>query len=420
MLLLKRWAAVLAAALVLFALPPMALTAHASGRLLAEPYTMTPEELIGRIEETYDDARKLAGRRNFKGKCSTMVNCSTMALGIQDERYDGDGRDEYDLYDGVSRTDRGYDVIRYPAGEYDLESALNAITDGGTRDVYNLIVCFEGGRTASSSAYGHTCFVHGIVDGVVYYSESYDLYMGNDYYPEGEPIVCTIGEFANYYNIWACFEGVIHLDFPDETPPELSAMEVITSSENGFTLCFQATDDQQLRDVWAKVWLYGQTEQEAVTVPVTRIGKTTFVRVNSQDFGGCLGLYYVNCYAVDRKGNTAMTTTAREGVSLYQTETSRGDYRVNRSSAGLHNAPCVRVNGASTLQGVIHKGEAVTVTERYVNSEGQLWYLLADGNWIRGEHLMREQKPESPEQGVVLRNVVTVTGALNPESSGQI
>ena len=168
----KMLSAVLVTVMLVSALPVHAAVAES---VLAESYSLSAEELIVRIEDTYDQAGHIAGRRRFKGKCSSLVNCSILALGIQTQRYHGDGRDEYNLYEEISRTDLGYDVVCYDASEYTLEAALNAITENGTRDAYNLIVGFEGGRTATSSKYGHACFVHGIVDGVVYYSESYDL-----------------------------------------------------------------------------------------------------------------------------------------------------------------------------------------------------------------------------------------------------
>lgn len=355
--------------------------------VLAEPYSLNAGELLERIQQTYDDARALAGRRNFSGKCSTLVNCSTLSLGIQSVRYDGDGRDEYDLYDNVVRTDGGYDVVRYDAAEYDLEAALNAISENGTRDVYNIIVGFESGRTASSSKYGHTCFIHGIVDGVVYYCESYDLYLNDVYYPEGEPIVCTIAEFANYYNIWASFEGVIHFDFPDEEAPVLTGMKIQAASASGFTLSFQATDNIGITDIYAKVWTYGETEADAVTVPVIMFRDAAAIRVNTDDFDGFDGKYYVNCYAMDRKGNVSVVSSARDGVSLYQWEEAQGTYRVGKDNTGIHNAPYVRVNDTNTRQSALNTGAEVSVVGSYVNNDGELWYLLPDGGWICGENL---------------------------------
>lgn len=393
-MILKRIVSLLISAALL--LPVLTMNASAA-QVLAEPYTLTAEELSLRVVETYDQARTLAGRRNFHGKCSTLVNCSTLALGIQSIRFDGDGRDEYDLYDDITRTDEGYDVVRYDASQYDLAAALNAITENGTRDAYNIIVGFEGGRTASSSKYGHTCFVHGIVDGMVYYCESYDLYLGDVYYPEGELIVCSIEEFANYYNIWATLEGVIHFDFPDEEPPALTELHVIRVSEEGFTLGFRATDNMEITELYAEVRTYGQDAGHAVTVPVMLIGGNAFVRVEAEDFDGFQGRYYVNCYASDRKGNVASISTSDEGVCLYQWEPDEGLYRVARNNTGVHNAPGVWVNEAITRESVVNRGQEVQISGSYVNERGEHWYLLTDGGWVLAAYL---EKVESLQEQI--------------------
>ena len=406
---LKRFVSTLITAAAVFT--ALVLPASAEKARLADAYNLTPHELIARIEQTYDEARYLAGRRNFSGKCSTLVNCSTLALGIQNVRFDGDGRDEYDLYDNVTRTDGGYDVVRYPAPQYSLEDALNAISENGTRDVYNIIVGFEGGRTASSSKYGHTCFIHGIVDGMVYYSESYSLYLNGTYYPEGEPIVCSIWEFAEYYGKWAYFEGVIHLDFPDETAPVLSGLSVSNVSESGFTLSFRAEDNIGVIDLCAKVWTYGESEEDAVTLPVTRLGNGAAVRVNSADFGGFVGTYYVNCYAVDRKGNVSVISTEESGISLYQAEASEGLYRVKQDNTGVHNAPAVRVNETNTRERVLNGGVKVEIVGSYVNEDGETWYLLADGGWVHAEQL-RKAGADLTELLINVWEALTVTKAV--------
>ena len=384
---LKRFVSVCLSAAALVT----ALAAPAAASELAEPYELTGEELITRIEETYDEALDLAGRWSFQGKCSMMVNSSAMALGIRESRFrlDGDGRDIYDKYSVMVRTDGGYDVVCYPRSEYDLEAALNAVCEDGTRDVYNLLVCFEGGSTANSSSYGHALFVHGILDGMVYFSESYGLNIAGEYYGEGKPIVCTVAQFAEYYNKWAYFEGVIHLDFPDETAPAISRLSVVDSSEEGFTLRCRAADNMGIVEMYAKVWPYGSTEEEAETVPVTNSNGAVVVRIDTELFGGFNGRYYVNIYAVDRKGNVSVVNPGEEGVSLYQVNALQGTFRTRGVSAGVYNAPYVRVNGTYTREAAIPAGRLVDVVGSYVNEEGETWYLLSDGGWIQAEHARR-------------------------------
>lgn len=387
---LKRFVSVFLSAAAL--VTALAVPAAAAETELASPYSLTGEELIARIDQTYDEALDLAGRWSFQGKCSMMVNSSAMALGIRESRFrlDGDGRDIYDKYSAMVRTDGGYDVVCYPRSEYDLEAALNAVCEDGTRDVYNLLVCFEGGSTANSSAYGHSLFVHGILDGMVYFSESYGLNIAGEYYGEGKPIVCTVAQFAEYYNKWAYFEGVIHLDFPDETAPTISRLSVVDSSEEGFTLRCRAADNMGIVEMYAKVWPYGSTEEEAETVPVTNSNGAVVVRIDTELFGGFVGRYYVNLYAVDRKGNVSVVSPDEDGISLYQALEHQGTYRTRGRSVGIYSAPYVQVNGTVTRQAAIPGDTLVDVTGCYVNEAEETWYLLSNGGWIQAEQTRRE------------------------------
>ncbi len=379
---LKRFVSGMISAAALFC--ALAAPAAASEPALAEPYSLTGEELIQRIEQTYDEALDLAGRRSFYGRCSTMVNRSVQALGLVIARpaMEGHGRDAYDRYSVMGRTDGGYDAIAYSGADYDLEGALNAVCEGGTRDVYNLIVGFHNG------GYGHALFVHGIVDGMVYFSESYGLRIAGKYYREGEPIVCTVAEFAEYYNKWALFEGVVHMDFPDETAPAMSRLAVVDSSEEGFTLRCRAADNTGIAEMYAKVWPYGSSEEEAETVPVTNSNGAVVIRIDTELFDGFQGRYYVNLYAVDRKGNVTVVTPD-EHISLYQVQELEGTFRIKGRSATIHNAPSAKVNGTNTRESTLFGGQKIFVVGSYVNDNGETWYLLDDGCWIQADRTRR-------------------------------
>lgn len=386
---LKRFVSVIISAATLAT--ALAMPAAAAGSELAEPYSLTGQELIQRIEETYDDALRLAGRWSFHGKCSTMVNRSVQVLGIVNERprLDGHGRDSYNMYSAMGRTTGGYDTVCYPRGEYDLESALNAVCENGTRDVYNLIVGFQGGRTGSSGSYGHTLFVHGILNGMVYFSESYGLYLAGRYYREGDPIVCTVAEFANYYNKWAYFEGVVHLDFPDETAPAMSRLAVVETSGEGFTLRCRAADNIGIVEMYAKVWPYGSDEESARLVNVTNANGAVMVRIDTEMFAGYDDVYYVNLYAVDRKGNVSVVTTDEKIVSLYPVRELQGTYRIQGGSVGIYDVPAARVNNTDTLRSALAEGTEVRVVGYHVSESGEAWYELADGGWIRANGARR-------------------------------
>ena len=89
--------------------------------------------------------------------------------------------------------------------KYTIAEILNRITNNGSKEVYNLLVCFDKTDTAAGTIYGHVLFVYGIIDGTVYFTEG-----GNMFGVEaGEPMECSIAQFSASYATWTDFEGVI-------------------------------------------------------------------------------------------------------------------------------------------------------------------------------------------------------------------
>lgn len=163
------------------------------------------------IRTLYRQTLYSTGRPSMLGFCATMVNWQLYLLGITAKVDANDGNTEYDCYSRQEYTSGGYRVRAYSASQYTLAGALNAITYNGTRDAYNILVGFQ--RTFTNSdgwRYGHALLIHAILDGVVYFSESYSTYLNGRYYYEGTPMACTIDQFAAYYAPWTLFEGVIY------------------------------------------------------------------------------------------------------------------------------------------------------------------------------------------------------------------
>lgn len=373
------------------------LTASAQGFETKED--MTAEQIIQRIEDTYEAALRSAGRYRFENRCSEMVNHSLYVLGLESYAKHCDGSQEYNLYDGLEKTSSGYDVIRYSAKEYALADALYAVAEREEGAVYNIIACWNSGITGNSSAYGHTCFIHAIVDGVVYYSESYGLYLGGEYYREGKPIVCSIEEFAGYYNKWAYFEGLVYLEVPDETAPELSGVVVREKSQKGFTLNFRARDNMGITDIFAKVWIYGQSEDDALILPAELENGFAKVRVDTELFEGFVGHYYISCHAVDKKENWSTTYLVEgDSVDLYTSQTAEGTYAVRTSVAGVHNAPYTIVQGTGTLSYIMQEGAIFEIVGEWTNEEGQTWYQLSGGQWINSAYAERRIRWEDVGQ----------------------
>lgn len=166
--------------------------------------------LESQIKSVYKASLRGSGRKSFNGYCAAMVNWMTYLLGIDTQRHGVDGKDEYDLYKSLGTTTGGYRVRCYSASRYSLKSALNAITKNGTVDAYNILVGFQKTNTTLGKKYGHAMLIHGIVDGQVYFTESYNSYIDGKHWKEGVPISCSIDAFCEYYNRWTTFEGVAY------------------------------------------------------------------------------------------------------------------------------------------------------------------------------------------------------------------
>ena len=196
----------MAAALLLSAVP-------ADAARVALPETQVqpsePTRIKQQIKDIYRKARRWNGG-SMAGYCGRASDYQMYLLGINSHLEFRDGKNQFDRYCNSDVTTGGYYIAAYPSASYDLESGLNAISYYGSKDVYNILVGFEWTHTAAGNIYGHTCFIHAILDGKVYFTESYGMYLTGRYYAEGEPAVCTIKEFAEYYNKWTRFDGLIH------------------------------------------------------------------------------------------------------------------------------------------------------------------------------------------------------------------
>ena len=168
-------------------------------------------EIEKQIRQIYQQALAHSGKSSFHGYCGGLVNAELYYLGITNKVLGNNGNQEYDYFCGQTITNGGYRVRAYSPSRYTLEQALNAISENGTKDVYNILVGFQATYSAAGSRYGHAVVIHAILDGTVYYMESYDVNLNGKRFPEGTPVHCTIPEFAAYYKrTTASLDGVIY------------------------------------------------------------------------------------------------------------------------------------------------------------------------------------------------------------------
>ena len=179
------------------------------------------------IKKVYRRALYTTGKSSLNGFCGLMTSYQLWLLGVTPYPLTQDGKNMFDYYKDTELTATGHNVDMYYAKDYSLEEALNLVSHCGTRDVYNIMVGFQRTNTAAGSIYGHAMVIHAILDGTVYFVEGFRTSIGG---PEGSVITCSISEFADFYNEWCKYEGIVvfgkkdYTDFCQEYATDLFAL----------------------------------------------------------------------------------------------------------------------------------------------------------------------------------------------------
>ena len=194
----------------------------------------TAAKITAQIKRTYSKCRSSFGR-SFDGYCGTLTGYQLYYMGITAGRDRQNGNEGYDRYCSQSYSTGGYRIKAYSGRSWTLLQALNKITDNGTKDAFNILVGFESTPSRAGRRYGHSCVIHGIIDGNVYFLESYPVYLNGTRYREGTPIICSIKDFCDYYaSTTSQFDGVIHFgakDYADSCDRYPTAFEGLVLEE---------------------------------------------------------------------------------------------------------------------------------------------------------------------------------------------
>lgn len=164
------------------------------------------DRIMKDIRRIYSKILYATGRTDLTGFCGLMASYQLYYLGVNKYPIVYDGKDQYDAYKNMEYTGGGNRVRAYSAQEYNLQEALYEISNGGTENVYNILVGFQWTNTEAGKIYGHSLVINAILDGVVYFSEGFRTPFDKGL---GTPSVCTIEAFASHYNRWTRFEGLI-------------------------------------------------------------------------------------------------------------------------------------------------------------------------------------------------------------------
>lgn len=165
------------------------------------------QRISDQIRDIYWMTLSETGMESLHGYCGTMAGWELYFMGVTETAVTQNGNEMYDILSDGDKLTQGYSAHCYPVSQYTLEEALYTVTGGGTQDVYDLMVGFQWTNTAAGSLYGHVVVIHAILDGMVYFSEGFSTPFQSE---PSEPMLCTISEFAAFYDSWASFEGLIH------------------------------------------------------------------------------------------------------------------------------------------------------------------------------------------------------------------
>ncbi len=148
---------------------------------------------VSETSSIYSKALSLAGRRSFHGNCNLATAYQLMARGIYSGGldYSGSGDLWYNHFSGVSKTSGGYNVVTVKG----RNCLYNLIEKYGS-PIYDIVYSLGTGGTSGSK---HVLYIRAIIDGYVYFADSFDCSYGGYYYPEGACTVLSVDKFVSSY-----------------------------------------------------------------------------------------------------------------------------------------------------------------------------------------------------------------------------
>lgn len=150
-------------------------------------------ELLNSITANYQSALSLAGRSSFYGNCNLATAYQLRAMGIYRNEldYSGSGNLWYDHFKDESKTSGGYNVITISGSNclYDLIEKYG-------NEIYNVAYCLGTGGTSGPT---HVLYIRAIIDGNVYFADSFGCTYDRTYYPEGTGTVLSLEQFVSAY-----------------------------------------------------------------------------------------------------------------------------------------------------------------------------------------------------------------------------
>ena len=150
-------------------------------------------DLLQSITANYDSALALAGRRSFHGRCNLATAYQLQAMGIYqgDLDYSGTGSSWHTYFKDISTTSGGYNIVTISGSDclYDLVERYG-------NEIYNVAYSLGTGGTSGDE---HVLYIRAIIDGNVYFADSFGTYYNRKHYSEGTGTVLPLDTFVAEY-----------------------------------------------------------------------------------------------------------------------------------------------------------------------------------------------------------------------------
>ncbi len=151
------------------------------------------KNLLNSITANYQTALSMSGRGSFYGRCNLATAYQLQAMGIYKNELDfsGSGRLWYEHFKNVNKTSGGYNVITISG-----KNCLYDLIEKYGNEIYNVVYSLGTGGTSGPL---HSMYIRAIIDGNVYFADSFGTSYNRNYYPEGTGTVLPLDEFIAAY-----------------------------------------------------------------------------------------------------------------------------------------------------------------------------------------------------------------------------
>lgn len=179
-------------------------------------------DLVNSITANYNTALSMSGRNSFYGRCNLATAYQLKAMGIYKGQLDfsGSGNLWYGHFKNINKTSGGYNVITISG-----KNCLYDLIEQYGNEIYNIVYSLG---TGGSSGPNHAMYIRAIIDGYVYFADSFANSYNGRYYPEGSGTVLPLDTFIAAYrrmngNPYGCIyfaknDNTEHYSGSSETP----------------------------------------------------------------------------------------------------------------------------------------------------------------------------------------------------------